>query len=90
MNNMTTLDPKSRIEYFLTDAVEAIDGDTELVYAPRERVEFFLTDLIRAIGEIPQPTQEQVTSAVDAYLDEHGIGDSLFIASADIPEVLEG
>lgn len=36
------------------------------------------------------PTPTDIANAVNAYLDEHGIGDDLFIASADIPEVLEG
>lgn len=87
---MTTLEPNSRIEHFLTDAVEATSGDTELTYPPRERLEFFLVDLINAIGTIEKPSQEMISIAVDDYLDEHGIGDNLFIASADIPEVLEG
>ena len=84
---MTTLEPQSRIEYFVKDAIEAVSGDTELALPPKERLEYFLTDLISAIASIPEPTQEQITAAVNAYFAEHGVA---FNTSAEIQEVLEG
>ena len=80
------LEPKNRRETYLAKA----GGQDVDPPVPETREEKFLSDIIDAIDGITEPTQEEISIAVDAYLDEHGVGDNLFIASADIPEVLEG
>lgn len=83
---MSELEPMTREEHFLAKA----GGQDVEIPTPMTREEIFLNGIIEHIEELPTPTQEQVSIAVSAYLDEHGIGDELFIASEDIPEVLEG
>lgn len=80
------IEPITRQELYLAKA----GGQDVTVPEPITREEYFLADLIETIEDIGEPTQEEISIAVDAYLDEHGVGDNLFIASADIPEVLEG
>lgn len=83
---MSDLKPITRQEMFLAKAA----GQDVPTLGPITREEYFLKDLIDAISAIAEPTQEMISIAVNAYLDEHGIGDNLFIASEDIEEVLEG
>ena len=83
---MNNLEPYTRVEKFLARA----GGQDVTTPEPITREELFLADVVEKIEGVDTPTQEQVDSAVNDYLDEHGISDELFIASADIPEVLEG
>lgn len=83
---MSELKPITRQEMFLAKSA----GQDVPTLDPITREEYFLKDLIDAISAIAEPTQEMISIAVNAYLDEHGIGDNLFIASEDIEEVLQG
>ena len=77
--------PITRKEIYLSTAVSGSDLPAGL--EPITREEHFLAELIAKIAGIADPTQEQVTTAVNAYLEEHGVA---FNTSEEITEVLEG
>lgn len=84
----TGLNPITRQENYLS----AIANESELPsdMDPITREEIYLNAILERINGIGTPSKEDITESVNAYLDEHDIGDNLFIASADITEVLEG
>lgn len=80
---MNNLKPITRQEYFLARA----GGQDVATLDPITREEYFLDDVCELIENVDKPTQEQVDSAVNDYLDEHSI---VFNTSEEITEVLEG
>lgn len=81
------INPITRGEHYLS----AIAGESDLPesIAPITRDEIYYQAILDRINGIGTPSQEDITEAVYAYLDEHGMSD-LFIASSNIQEVLEG
>lgn len=77
------LTPITREEYFLARA----GGQDVATLTPITREECFLEDVCELIENVDTPTQEQVDSAVNDYLDEHGV---VFNTSEEIDEILEG
>lgn len=73
----------TRREVFLKAAADGEVPDMD----PITREEHFLKDIAETVAGVDKPTQEQVTIAVDEYLDEHGVA---FNTSAEIQEVLQG
>lgn len=81
-------DPVTRKEHYLS----AIANQSELPQGiiPFTREEKYLDAILERIDGIGTPSYEDISRAVTEYLDEHGIAEDLFIASADIEEVLQG
>ena len=82
------INPITRGEHYLS----AIAGESELPesIAPITRDEIYYEAILNRITGIGTPSYEDISRAVTEYLDEHGIAEDLFIASADIQEVLQG
>ena len=80
---MNNLEPYTRVEKFLARA----GGQDVTTPTPITREEIFLDELCEYIENIERPTQEEIDSAVDDYLDEHSI---VFNSSEEIEEILEG
>lgn len=87
---MTTVDPKTRQERLLSAIAGKSSAPADILNDPRTREEILLVQVLERIEGIGTPSKEDIADAVDSYLDTHGIGDNLFIASTDISEVLEG
>ena len=84
----TGLNPITRQEIYLSSIADESELPSDM--DPITREEIYLNAILGRIKGIGTPSKEDIATAVNAYLDEHGIGDNLFIASTDIPEVLEG
>lgn len=76
--------PITRTEMFLANAAGQSNGDLP---TPVTREETYLNAVCERLDNIDKPTDTQVQSAVDNYLDENSI---VFNTSAEITEVLHG
>ena len=84
----TGLNPITRQEKYLSAIADESTLPSDM--DPITREEIYLNAILERIKNIGTPSKEDIAESVNAYLDEHGIGDNLFIASTDIEEVLEG
>lgn len=76
--------PITRTEMFLANAAGQSNGDLP---TPVTREETYLNAVCERLDNIEKPTDAQVQTAVDNYLDENSI---VFNTSAEITEVLNG
>ena len=76
--------PITRKEIFMAAASGEFDGQLP---EPLTREEYYLTKVIKRFDNIDKPTDVQVQTAVDNYLDENNI---IFNTSTEITEVLNG
>lgn len=76
--------PITRTEMFLANAAGQSYGELP---TPVTREETYLNAVCERLDNIDKPTDTQVQSAVDNYLDENSI---VFNTSAEITEVLNG
>lgn len=76
--------PITRTDMFLANAAGQSNGDLP---TPVTREETYLNAVCERLDNIDKPTDTQVQSAVDNYLDENSV---VFNTSAEITEVLNG
>lgn len=78
------MNPITRDEMFMATAAGEYDGELP---EPLTRNEYYLHKVCERIDNIDKPTDSQVQTAVDNYLDDHSV---IFNTSAEISEVLNG
>ena len=78
------MEPITRKEMFLANAAGQVNSDLP---TPITREEYYLTKICGRLDSMERPTDTQVQTAIDHYLDENGI---VFNTSAEITEVLNG
>lgn len=76
--------PITRTEMFLANAAGQSYGELP---TPVTREDTYLNNICERLDNIDKPTDAQVQTAVDNYLDENSI---VFNTSAEITEVLNG
>lgn len=76
--------PITRTEMFLANAAGQSNGELP---TPVTREDTYLNNICERLDNIDKPTDAQVQTAVDNYLDENSI---VFNTSAEITEVLHG
>lgn len=76
--------PITRTEMFLANAAGQSNGDLP---TPVTREDTYLNNICERLDNIDKPTDAQVQTAVDNYLDQNGV---VFNTSAEITEVLNG
>ena len=76
--------PITRTEMFLANAAGQSYGELP---TPVTREDTYLNNICERLDNIDKPTDAQVQTAVDNYLDENSI---VFNTSAEITEVLHG
>lgn len=78
------MEPITQTEMFLANAAGQSYGELP---TPVTREETYLNNICERLANIDKPTDAQVQTAVDNYLDENSI---VFNTSAEITEVLNG
>ena len=78
------MEPITRSEIFMAAAAGEYTGELP---EPLTRNEYYLHKVCERFDNIDKPTDSQVQTAVDNYLDQNGV---VFNTSAEITEVLNG
>lgn len=78
------MEPITRQDMFLANAAGQVNSDLP---TPITREDYYLNEICGRLDSMERPTDTQVQTAIDHYLDENGI---VFNTSAEITEVLNG